>query len=148
MLCLVDTNILLRLSDKQHPLYVIVNNAVKQLQRENYTLCITAQNCAEFWNVATRPAKQNGFGLSISEAELALSTIEKVFGILPDLPQSYTEWRRLVVQFKVIGVQVHDARIVAAMRCHSVTHILTMNSEDFSRYELEGVIPINPLNLE
>jgi len=37
----------------------------------------------------------------------------------------YTKWRRLVVSFGVSGIQVHDARIVATMIVHGVTHILT-----------------------
>lgn len=33
------------------------------------------------------------------------------------------EWRRLVVNYGVSGVQVHDARLVATMLVHDVTHI-------------------------
>jgi predicted nucleic acid-binding protein len=33
-----------------------------------------------------------------------------------------------------MGVQVHDARLVAAMKAHGVTRILTINVTDFSRY--------------
>ncbi|HJT69510.1 MAG TPA: hypothetical protein VJ731_04885 [Terriglobales bacterium] len=32
------------------------------------------------------------------------------------------------------GVQVHDARLVAAMRVHGVKRILTFNDKDFARY--------------
>jgi predicted nucleic acid-binding protein len=32
-----------------------------------------------------------------------------------------------------MGVQVHDARIVAVMNVHGVTHLLTLNGGDFSR---------------
>jgi predicted nucleic acid-binding protein len=31
-------------------------------------------------------------------------------------------------------VQVHDARLVAAMRVHGVKRILTFNDKDFARY--------------
>jgi hypothetical protein len=52
------------------------------------------------------------------------------------------EWRRIVVQQAVSGVQVHDARLVAAMRVHKVRHIFTLNVADFSRYEMiEAVHP-------
>ena len=46
----------------------------------------------------------------------------------------YPEWRLLVVSHSVMGVQVHDARIVAVMNVHAVTHVLTLNGADFSRY--------------
>jgi hypothetical protein len=32
------------------------------------------------------------------------------------------------------GVQVHDARLVAAMLVHEVTYLLTLNKRDFMRY--------------
>ena len=46
----------------------------------------------------------------------------------------YDEWRRLVVAHSVSGIQVHDARLVAAMRVHRIKHILTLNTQDFGRY--------------
>ena len=42
--------------------------------------------------------------------------------------------RRLVVAYSVVGVKVHDARLVAAMLVHGVTHLLTLNTNDFTRY--------------
>jgi predicted nucleic acid-binding protein len=32
------------------------------------------------------------------------------------------------------GVQVHDARLAAAMYAHGISHILTFNGNDFRRY--------------
>lgn len=40
----------------------------------------------------------------------------------------------LVVAHAVSGVQVHGARLAAAMRVHGVTHLLTLNTSDFERY--------------
>lgn len=42
--------------------------------------------------------------------------------------------RRLVIAHSVSGVQVHDARLAAAMKIHAVTHLLTLNPADFTRY--------------
>jgi hypothetical protein len=39
-----------------------------------------------------------------------------------------------VVQHQVLGKTAHDARIVAAMQRHQLSHILTFNVEDFRRY--------------
>lgn len=42
-----------------------------------------------------------------------------------------------------MGVNVHDARLVAAMLSHKLTHILTFNAKDFRRYsEIEVVTPM------
>jgi hypothetical protein len=41
----------------------------------------------------------------------------------------------------VIGSQVYDARLVAAMTVHGVGRILTFNAADFSRYPIETLDP-------
>lgn len=41
-----------------------------------------------------------------------------------------------------MGVNVHDARLVAAMLVHGLTDILTFNTKDFARYsEITAVHP-------
>jgi hypothetical protein len=40
----------------------------------------------------------------------------------------------MVVHYHIAGVQVHDARLAAAMRVHGVSHILTLNLTDFIRF--------------
>ena len=95
---------------------------------------ILPQTCVEFWNVFTRPTARNGFGFSIQKANHALRLVERIFPLLPDDENVHKEWRKLVVSFGVSGVQVHDARIAAAMSVHKIIHILTFNTSDFSRY--------------
>ncbi|MCY7374375.1 MAG: hypothetical protein LH472_00160 [Pyrinomonadaceae bacterium] len=70
--------------------------------------------------------------------------VEKIFPLLPDDARVHREWRKLVLTFGVSGVQVHDARIVAAMLVHQVTHILTFNTSDFTRYSGIGIVAIDP----
>ena len=43
-----------------------------------------------------------------------------------------------------MGVQVHDARLVAAMKIHGINHILTLNVGDFKRYQTEGIKAVTP----
>lgn len=57
-----------------------------------------------------------------------------LFPLLLDTETIYQEWERLVVTHSVMGVNVHDARLVAAMLVHGLTHILTFNISDFARY--------------
>ena len=61
---------------------------------------------------------------------------------LPDSAAVYREWRRIVLQHSVLGVQVHDARLAAAMYVHRVSHILTLNVTDFSRFS--GITAVHP----
>lgn len=141
---LVDTNVLLRFSRHDDLRYQIVQDAVHKLEVEGHQLRTTSQNFAEFWNVATRPANQNGFGHTIFETEQLLLGLEKFFRLLPDSPDVYPEWKRLVVKYDVSGVQVHDARLVAAVIAHNVEYILTFNVTDFQRYADEGIEVVNP----
>ncbi len=141
---LADTNLILRVSDRNSPANLLSRTAVKQLKGDGHQICILAQNCIEFWNVATRPRQRNGLGLSIAEAEQRLRMVERIFPILPDTPEIYDEWRRLIIQYSVAGVKVHDTRLVAAMQVHDITYILTLNGKDFKRFAAEGIVPVDP----
>jgi predicted nucleic acid-binding protein len=142
---LLDTNILLRLSNRDSPDFSVIRNALRSLSQRNARLCYTSQNLIEFWNVATRPADRNGYGLSTGEVDQAAQRVERAFVMLPDSKAIHHEWRRLVVDYGVSGTKVHDARLVAAMTVHGVAHILTFNDRDFSRYA--GITAVHPSNV-
>lgn len=48
---LVDTNVLLRFADRNHPFHPIIRAAVRKLHRSGHHLRATGQNFVEFWNV-------------------------------------------------------------------------------------------------
>ena len=139
---LVDTNILLRWvkpDDRDYPLVVI---AIDFILKEDAVLCYTSQNVAEFWNTCTRPADRNGYSLSPQETDRRAKFFESKLQLLPDSLAVHQEWRRLLVSHNISGVQVHDVRLVAAMRVHGVKRILTFNDRDFARYaDIEAVHP-------
>lgn len=143
--CLVDTNVLLRAMRSSDQHYPVVHGALTRLAQERTVLFYTLQNIAELWNAITRPVARNGFGLTIAEAEQEVRAIEAGMSLLPDSEAVYREWRRLVVQHHVAGVQVHDARLAAAMHVHHVQHILTLNAADFSRFR--DLIALDPSDI-
>jgi predicted nucleic acid-binding protein len=65
---LVDTNVLLLAAQPSHPLNPVAARALKPLMERDEVLTVALQNIAEFWNVATRPAKNNGLGFTTEEA--------------------------------------------------------------------------------
>jgi predicted nucleic acid-binding protein len=144
---LVDTNVLLRFADRTHPFHATIRVAPRKLRTEGHRLRTTPQNCVESWNVATRPVERNGFGIVPANVDWLLRLVERLFPLLPDSPAVYPERRRLVVSFDVSGSQVHDARLVASMTLHGVTHILTFNTTDFVRYTTIGILAVNPLTV-
>jgi predicted nucleic acid-binding protein len=114
------------------------------LSRED-ELFVIAQNLIEFWAVATRPIANNGLGLTIARATQELTKFKALFAILPDTADILPEWEQLVVKHQVLGKQVYDARLVAAMRVHNLTHLLTFNIDDFKRFTV--ITAVNPKNI-
>ena len=145
MHCLLDTNVLLRGLDRNHPQCRAVRRAIIALRRQDNHLCLVPQNLIEFWAVATRPVDANGLGMSTDWTAAQLVRMKHFFSVLPDTAEALPEWERLVIKHQVVGKKTHDARLVAAMNVHGVTHILTFNGADFSRYA--GVTVIDPQSL-
>lgn len=142
MTFLVDTNVLLRSAEPNHPMYADAVNAINILLGRGEELYIVPQNLVEFWNVYTRPIERNGLGHTAASAHMEVNRLKALFPLLLDTSAIYLEWERLVVTYSVVGVNVHDARLVAAMLVHQLTHILTFNTRDFARYsEITAIAP-------
>jgi predicted nucleic acid-binding protein len=145
VLILIDTNIILRFVEPRDSEYVLVRGAVEALTAQGEKLCFAAQNLVEFWNVCTRPVSNNGLGLTSAQTDERASLIESRFRLLPDSERLHPEWRRRVVTHSVVGVQVHDARLVATMLVRGIPRLLTLNVRDLSRYP--GISAIHPLTV-
>jgi predicted nucleic acid-binding protein len=137
-----DTNILLRSAEPAHPTHQQAVNSVKTLLANGDRVCLISQNLIEFWNVATRPIDKNGFGWTPAKTDSEISRLESLLTVLPDSQAIYREWRKVVLDNSVLGKQVHDARIVAAMNVHQITKLLTFNTKDFKRYK--GIALLDP----
>ncbi len=144
--CLLDSNILLRISKSGDPHHPAINQALHVLVKQNYRLCYTSQSLGEFWNASTRPADKNGFGLSVAETDRLTRVIEKHVELLPDTKEVHDRWRFLLVQHNVVGVHVHDTRLAASMYVHGVARLLTINVRDFRRFD--GLRILHPSELQ
>ncbi len=142
MIIVCDTNILLRTAEPLHPMHATAVGSTALLRSRGPTLAVFPQGLQELWVVATRPTAVNGLGLSVAEADAEVSRFEREFTLFPDHPATFGEWRGLVVRHAVKGKPAHDARIVAAMCVHAVTHLLTFNDADFRRYP--GITVLTP----
>jgi predicted nucleic acid-binding protein len=143
---LLDTGVLLRLFERQDPNYNDVQAAIRVLWTRGDELVIAPQNAVEFWNVSTRPTTaRGGFGQSAARTRTRLGAIERICRVLPETPSTFAEWKRLVVAHSIIGVSVHDARIVAQMSVCQIGTIVTLNAADFRRFP--GIIALTPLDL-
>jgi predicted nucleic acid-binding protein len=140
---LLDTNILLRILHHNDPSHQVVHDVLGALRRNGHTFATTRQNIAEFWNVCTRPANaRGGFGLSITETNSRLQTLEIMVEVLTEADTAYTRWKNLLTHHGVSGLQVYDARIVAVMGSHNISHLVSFNIVDFQRYN--GIAAATP----
>jgi predicted nucleic acid-binding protein len=147
MAYLFDTNLFLRLARRNDPQRQLVLDALRRLRSRNEVLCFTPQVLSEFWNVCTRPASaRGGLGLSLTETERKARLIERHFRLLPDSLSTFREWRRLVVAHSVMGVEVHDAKLVASMSVYVITNLLTFNVADFKRYP--AITALSPVDVK
>ena len=146
MSILADTNILLRRTQPDHPSHTLAVESVAKLLAASEPVYFTLQNMAEFWNVATRPVANNGLGFSVALALGELEKIERFLTVLPDSPAVYGEWKRLIIHYGVLGTKVHDAKLVATMNLNGIRRILTFNTEDFARYDVEAIHPLSLLS--
>ena len=72
--------------------------------------------------------------MSIPECQVQVARVKRLFRFLPDLPTLFAEWEALVGAHACHGRVSYDARLVAAMRTHGITQLLTFNGPDFARF--------------
>jgi hypothetical protein len=64
------------------------------------------------------------------------------FSLLDDPPGLFAGWLALVTAHGCHGKVAHDARYVAALGLHGLTHLLTFNIGDFTRFT--GITALDP----
>jgi predicted nucleic acid-binding protein len=144
----VDTNVLMRYVEVASTQHGIAANALAVLMASDEVLCVTPQNLIEFWVSATRPITANGLGQAPAQVALLVTRFQTTFTVLPDTAAIFSEWGRIAAGYGVIGKQAHDARLVAAMKAHGVSHLLTFNVSHFNRYAAgEGITVIDPASV-
>jgi predicted nucleic acid-binding protein len=141
---LIDTGVLLRAFDATFREYRVIRRGLRKALDQQRPLVVAIQNLAEFWNVATRPLDNNGYGLSIERVKRRLAIIEQICDLVAEDRTSFQEWKRMVEKLGVSGVAVHDARLVSVMQRSGIHQILTLNPSDFQRYGGEGIIVLTP----
>jgi predicted nucleic acid-binding protein len=135
MRILLDTNILTRLAQPDHAMYAVASSAVHRLRQRKYQICLVPQVIYEYWAVCTRPADQNGLGLSMAETIGELGRVKRLFVLLRTETGLYFRWEKLVIDTESKGKTSHDARLVAAMERNAITELLTFNAAHFARFQ-------------
>lgn len=142
---LLDTNILLRLSDSSASEHNLVLDAVDRLTLQGDQCVITSQVLVEFWVVATRPISVNGLGWTPERTRTSITELLSQFALLPETDEIFTTWLDLVTSYQILGKRTHDLRLIAVMLTHQITHLLTLNVRDFPN--VAGITIVHPQNL-
>ena len=137
---LLDANVLVRLSDSKDPEYRRVQQAVFA-RRSLEVVAIAPQTLYEFWAVATRAKSVNGLDMSVSSAKQWIAACSRMFHLLQEPAELVEAWATLVEKYGVTGFRAHDARYVALMQLHGITHFMTYNVKHFSNYPINIVDP-------
>lgn len=131
---LVDTNVLLTATAVKREQHRKALAVLDDWPRRGIRLCASGQVLREYLVAATRPAEQNGLGLSVADA---LANVKAFSGRLHFLDENEAVGRRLhalVEEVGSMGKQVHDANLVATALVHGVPRLLTENLDDFQRF--------------
>jgi predicted nucleic acid-binding protein len=128
---LLDTNILLRIADTSSSQHHLVINTIKEILKSGDKCVITAQVLVEFWVVATRPTDVNGLGWIPQETRDKINQFIAQFILIQETPDIFTNWLQLVTDNDIKGKRTHDIRLLAVMKAHNITHLLTFNPRDF-----------------
>ena len=139
---LFDTNILLRLSDRISANYALARDATYILIEQGHKCCLTSQIIIEFWVVATRPTEVNGLGWTPERTKNQINQFLTRFTVLEETPEIFNLWFQLVTDYNIKGKRTHDIRLLAVMKAHNITHLLTFNPDDF--LPLPNIIIVQP----
>jgi predicted nucleic acid-binding protein len=142
---LLDTNILLRATDVSSASHLLANEAINQIVTNGDDCVITSQVLIEFWVVATRPINVNGLGWNSSQTIDYVNDLLNNFILLPETPDIFFQWLKLVQDNNIKGKRSHDIRLLAVMKCHNINHLLTFNSQDF--LAIPEIIIVHPQDL-
>lgn len=142
---LLDTNVVLRLSNPSDISHKLVTEAIATLLTQQNDCYLTAQVLIEFWVVATRPTDVNGLGWSVEQTHTVIEQLLDQFPCADETPHIFSGWLSLVNEHQVKGKRAHDVRLAALMLSSGISQILTLNPKDFSG--IPGISTVQPQDI-
>lgn len=130
----IDTNVLLRAFNRQTLLHEEARLLIKSQIDAGLELWISRQVIREYLVQMTHPrSSPQPDGLTIATEHL--ETMQQSFRIADETAEVTAQLLDLLKTYPTGGKQVHDANIVATMLVNGVDTLLTMNVDDFRRFE-------------
>jgi predicted nucleic acid-binding protein len=132
---MLDTNVLLAATDEGRAEHRDALTVLNDWAAGHTDLCTSGQILREYLAVATRPAENNGLGLSLPDALANVRAVRERTTLLAEDAKVADRLLSLLADVECLGKQVHDANLVATMLVHGIDTVVTMNLEDFARFE-------------
>ena len=132
---MLDTNVLIAATDEGRAEHRDALMVVNDWAAGHTELCTSGQILREYLTVATRPAAKNGLGLNLPDALGNVHAIRERTTLLAEDAKVAGRLLSLLADVECRGKQVHDANVVATMLVHGVRTVVTMDMEDFARFE-------------
>jgi predicted nucleic acid-binding protein len=132
---MLDTNVLIAATDESRAEHRDALTVVNDWAAGHTELCTSGQILREYLTVATRPVARNGLGLNRPEAIGNVHAIRARSTLLAEDAKVADRLLSLIANVECGGKQVHDANVVATMLVYGVRAVVTMNLEDFARFE-------------
>ena len=130
----VDTNMLLRAFYDTFVEHKSCRALFDRLLGENYELWISRQIIREYLVQTTHPRTFSP-QLSLETVSEQLNKITSICQVADETDEVTTRLLALIKQYPTAGKQVHDANIVATMLAYDINILLTLNIDDFKRFE-------------
>lgn len=139
----VDTNILVYAHREDSPWHGAAYRQIAELAQSRSPWAIPWPCLFEFLAIATHPKIYNPptpLHLALEQVEAWLESPSLI--LLAEPEGFWPMLRRLLLAGKIIGPQLHDARIAALCLAHGIKELWTAD-RDFSRFP--GLVKRNPL---
>jgi predicted nucleic acid-binding protein len=132
---MLDTNVLLAATDEGRAQHDQALRIVNDWPGRGTTLYTSGQIMREYLAVATRPAEQNGLGMTLADALANVRAFRARTSLLAEDGKVADRLLALLDDVACGGRQIHDANVVATMLVHGIDTIVTINLVDFTRFE-------------
>ncbi|WP_375503267.1 type II toxin-antitoxin system VapC family toxin [uncultured Jatrophihabitans sp.] len=141
----LDTNVLLAATDEARAEHGWATAAINDWPAAGIVLYASGQILREYLAASTRPLEQNGLGMTRSDAVANVRALRARLGLLVEDAKVADRLLTLLETVECAGKQVHDANVVATMVVHGIDTVVTMNVDDFARFDdLVTVVPLWP----
>lgn len=131
----LDTNVLLAASDAGRAAHSQARVVLDEWPARGTTLYASGQILREYLSVAIRPVEHNGLGLAQADAVGNVRALADRMHLLAENDNVHARLLALLDEIDCGGKQVHDVNVVAVSLVHGVNALVTLNIDDFARFE-------------